>query len=157
MDREAKILIAEDDDGHFTLIRRNLIRAGILNETLRFHDGQEVMDFLNRASHSAQSSRQAYLLLLDLRMPKLSGQEVLEAMKSDEILRRIPVIVLSTASTDEDINRCHEAGCCMYLVKPVEYGRFVEMIRTIGAFLSILDLPVLRPVADAPCREAAHD
>lgn len=154
MDRNARILIAEDDDGHFTLIRRNLIRAGIVNETTRFCDGQAAMDFLNGVRRQGLLAKQYFLLLLDLRMPKLNGLEVLRAMKSDTLLRRIPVIVLSTASTDEDINECHEYGCCMYLVKPVEYSRFVEMIQTVGAFLSILEIPSLQSAGDCvECRE----
>ena len=146
MNKEAKVLIAEDDDGHFTLIQRNLLRAGISNETFRFQDGQELIDYLEALKGSVSHLRKSYLLLLDLRMPKVSGLEVLRMIKEDPVLRRIPVIVLSTASTEEEIDRCHELGCCMYIVKPVEYSSFVEMIRRIGSFLSILELPFLQPV-----------
>lgn len=144
MDREARILIAEDDDGHYTLIQRNLARTGISNETSRFRDGQELMDYLTRVRQNHGQLKKSYLLFLDLRMPKMGGIEVLDALKSDSVLRRIPVIVLTTASTEEEIDKCHEHGCCMYIVKPVEYSRFVEMIRQVGSFLSILELPTLQ-------------
>lgn len=144
MEKDARILIAEDDDGHYTLIQRNLLRTGIQNETYRFRDGQEVLDYLYKIRRGFDHSPKSYLLFLDLRMPKLGGMEVLEAVKKDDVLCRIPVIILTTASTKDEIDRCHEFGCSMYLVKPVEYSRFVEMIRTIGSFLSILQMPFLQ-------------
>lgn len=146
MNKDARILIAEDDDGHYTLIQRNLVRAGVSNEIYRFRDGQEAMDYLSGVRKALGTTPKSFLLFLDLRMPKLGGLEVLEQLKADAVLRRIPVIVLSTASTKEEIDRCHRLGCCMYVVKPVEYGHFMEMIRKIGAFLSILEVPALQRV-----------
>ena len=138
MNRDAVILVAEDEDGHFALIQRNLYRAGLDNQIVRFSDGQQVLDFFQN-DVSRQHSR--YILLLDLRMPKVSGFEVLAHLKSDIHLKAIPVIVLTTANTPQDIQRCHELGCALYIVKPVEYESLVDAIQRIGSFLKVIEIP----------------
>jgi CheY-like chemotaxis protein len=138
------ILIAEDDDGHFALIERNLSRTGIVNKIIRLKDGQEAMDLpQNLKDPSDSNSKRPCLMMLDIRMPKVDGFEVLAYMKKDELLRKIPVIVLTTAGDKNAVEKCQGLGCNMYVVKPVEYDKFVEAMNRIGHFLSIIEVPVV--------------
>ena len=141
MTDDVVILIAEDDEGHFSLIRKNLMRAGIGNEIVRFCDGQETLDFLFGDNGEGIEGRKAYLLILDIRMPKVDGVKVLERMRQDERLRRIPVVILTTTDDPAEVERCHRLGCSIYIVKPVEYDDFVDAIRKVGSFLSIVSVP----------------
>ena len=144
MHRDVGILIAEDDDGHFSLIQRNLSRAGIDNDVTRFSDGQAVLDFLNHLKDPDNPRlHHPWVLILDVRMPKVDGLEVLRTIKQDSLLKRIPVIVLTTAGDERVIEQCHEAGCNVFVVKPVDYTQFVETITQLGRFLSIVEVPDL--------------
>jgi len=136
------ILAAEDDDGHFLLIKKNLRREGISNEIIRFANGMELWDFLSQKGPGpVREDNKAYLLLLDIRMPMVDGIEVLRRIKDDAVLKKIPVIMVTTTGNTEDVDLCHNLGCSMYVVKPVEYEGFVESIRKIGMFLSIIEVP----------------
>ncbi len=147
MNREVVILIAEDDEGHAGLIRKNLERAGIVNNLLHFRDGQEVLDFLFGSGRNGRGySRQAdapYILLLDIRMPKVDGVEVLERVKADSDLRRMPVIMITTTDDPREVERCHELGCNSYITKPIEYENFVNAIRQLGLFLAVVQVPAI--------------
>ena len=127
------ILMAEDDPGHASLIRRHIKRAGIENRIVHFKDGQAVMDFLREPRSS--SSDPCYLLLLDIRMPKLDGIEVLELVKTDDHLKSIPVIMLTTTSDPATIKHCYELGCTNYIVKPTSVGKFAKVIAELGKLL----------------------
>jgi CheY-like chemotaxis protein len=138
------ILIAEDDDGHYALIERNLIRSGIANQVIRLKDGQEALDHIKQLKDENSSvAKQPCLLILDIRMPKVDGFEVLTYMKQDRLLRKIPVIVLTTAGDRHAVDKCQDLGCNMYVVKPVEYDKFVEAMNRIGHFLSIIEVPAI--------------
>ncbi|MHC4637134.1 MAG: response regulator [Planctomycetota bacterium] len=142
MNKEGVILIAEDDDGHYALIRKSLMRAGICNEILRFADGQETLDFLFvKGEGQKRDPGTEYLLLLDIRMPKINGIEVLEKVKQDKELKKLPVIVLTTTDDPRTIEKCHELGCSVYIVKPVEYESFSDAVSKIGLFLSVVEVP----------------
>ncbi len=144
MKQEVVILIAEDDEGHAGLIRKNLTRAGIVNEVLHFRDGQEILDFLfKRGQGIKRESGRAYILLLDIRMPKLDGVEVLERVKSDSELRKMPVIMVTTTDDPREVSRCHALGCSSYITKPIEYEGFVNAIRQLGLFLSVVQVPTV--------------
>ena len=148
MNRDAVILIAEDDQGHFELIKRNLWRSCVENEILHFKDGQEVMDFLFRKGNGLQREKnRPYLLLLDIRMPKVDGYEVLRQIKSDDKLSVIPVIVVTTTDDQSEIDRCAALGSNFYMVKPADYTKFMEAVENLGAFLS-LDSIMVPPVTD---------
>jgi CheY-like chemotaxis protein len=82
-----------------------------------------------------------YLLLLDIRMPKIDGIEVLKRIKDDDELRKIPVIVITTTDDPREVERCHALGCSNYIVKPVDYEKFVETIRQLGFFLLVVEFP----------------
>lgn len=142
MKKEVVILIAEDDEGHATLIQKNLARAGITNEMVHFKDGQETLDFLfRRGKERTRQTAVSYLLLLDIRMPKVDGVEVLRQLKQDIELRKLPVIMVTTTDDPVEVDRCHEIGCSNYISKPVDYDKFVEAIRQLGLFLSVVEVP----------------
>ena len=142
MNNEVVILIAEDDEGHAGLIRKNLARAGIVNQLLHFKDGQEIMDFLFRKGDGLKrQSGTAYVLLLDIRMPKLDGVEVLAQVKADPELRKIPVIMITTTDDPREVEKCHALGCSNYIAKPLEYESFVNAIRQLGLFLAVVEVP----------------
>ena len=139
---EVVILIVEDDDGHALLMEKNLRRAGITNEMLRFKDGQEILDFLFRKGEAGKRENQvACLLLLDIRIPKIDGVEVLRQIKQDGELRKLPVIMLTTMDDPREVESCHQLGCSHYIVKPVEYDKFADVLRQLGLFLKIVQVP----------------
>src|SRR5262249_56369359 len=112
MTKEVVILIADDDAGHARLIERNLQRAGLHNPIVRFENGQDILDFLfGRGSKPHRQPDIPYLLLLDIRMPKVDGMEVLRQIKANDQLRRLPVIMLTTTDDPREVARCHELGC----------------------------------------------
>ncbi len=142
MNKEVTILIAEDDEGHAALIRKNLGRSGVSNSMLRFKDGQEVLDFLFRLGPPPHRDRHAgYLLLLDIRMPKVDGVEVLRQVKADPELRKLPVIMITTTDDPREVARCHEIGCNNYITKPVDYDKFITAIRQLGLYLMVIEVP----------------
>ncbi|MCZ7604661.1 MAG: response regulator [Planctomycetota bacterium] len=140
-----EILLAEDDPGHATLVRTNLRKVGIRNRIRRFEDGEEVLQFLIEKQNGDEhvNFAHAYVLLLDIRMPKVSGDEVLKHVKANSKLRLMPVIMLTTTDEPQEIRRCHELGCNDYITKPVEYDEFVEVIKRLGMFLHIMRVPPL--------------
>ena len=142
MNKEVVILIAEDDEGHAGLIRKNLSRSGIVNEIAHFRDGQEIVDFLfKQGSGPHRESGKAYVLLLDIRMPKLDGVEVLAKVKADQELCKIPVIMITTTDDPREVEKCHRLGCNNYITKPIEYEGFVNAIRQLGLFLAVVAVP----------------
>ena len=146
MNKEVVILIAEDDEAHIALIQRNLKRAGIANEQLLFNDGQEVLDFLFRRGARQRTPETPYLLLLDIKMPRVDGVEVLRQVKADAELTKIPVIMVTTTDDPREVEHCHSLGCSNYVTKPVDYDQFVETIRRLGLFLLVVEVPKLHGV-----------
>jgi CheY-like chemotaxis protein len=145
MTREVVILIADDDAGHARLIEKNLQRTGLHNPILLFKDGQEILDFLFlRGAGPRLATDMAYLLLLDIRMPKVDGVEVLRQIKHDTELRKLPVIMLTTTDDPREVARCHGLGCSNYIVKPVDYEKFSEAIKQFGLFISLVQVPEIR-------------
>ncbi|WP_202976766.1 response regulator [Candidatus Oscillochloris fontis] len=142
MTDEVIILIAEDDAGHATLIQKNLRRAGLRNQIIHFLNGQEILDFLFRTGNGPQrDAGRSYLLVLDIRMPKVDGVEVLRRIKADPDLRKLPVTMLTTTEDPNEIERCHMLGCSNYVTKPVDYNKFIEAIRQLGLFFTIVQVP----------------
>jgi CheY-like chemotaxis protein len=148
MTRDVIILIADDDAGHARLIEKNLARAGLVNKILRFEDGQQTLDFLfQHGDGPKRSPEAAYFLLLDIRMPKVDGVEVLRQLKADPELRKIPVSMLTTTDDPREVERCHAFGCNNYIVKPVDYDKFSEAIRQLGLFVSLVQVPEIHSAA----------
>jgi CheY-like chemotaxis protein len=132
------ILIVDDDEGHAILIRENLEAAGLPNRIEHFRDGQAVLDFF---SAGRPNKNETYIVLLDIRMPKVDGIEVLRRLKADPELRKLPVIMLTTTDDVREVARCHQIGCSGYIQKPVDYDKFAEAIRRIGLFVPLLLVP----------------
>jgi CheY-like chemotaxis protein len=136
------ILLAEDDDGHATLVERNLKRAGLANEIFRAHDGQEALDYVRcEGKFAARQSLGPLLVLMDIKMPRLDGVEALRQLKADKRTERVPVIMLTTTDDPREIQNCYDLGCNIYVTKPVTYEPFVEAIRRLGLLLAIVCVP----------------
>jgi CheY-like chemotaxis protein len=139
------IILAEDDDGHATLIERNLRRAGLDNGFIRLKDGQEALDFLLGSETAPRP--EPCVLLLDIKMPRVDGIEVLRRLKVDPGTATLPVIMLTTTDDPREIERCYQLGCNVYITKPVEYEQFIEAVKRLGFFLKVVKLPPSSPAA----------
>ena len=136
------IVLAEDDDGHATLIQRNLKRAGLANGFVRLRDGQEALDFFRgEGAYAGKALDSPLLLLLDINMPRVDGVEVLRALKGDPRISVIPVIMLTTTDDPREVQRCYQLGCNVYVTKPVEYQAFIEAVKRLGLFLQVVQAP----------------
>jgi CheY-like chemotaxis protein len=137
--REVAILLVEDDAGHARLIEKNLRRSKLCNEIHTVRDGQEALDYIYGDGKLSKLS--ALLVLLDLKLPKVDGYEVLERMKADDRTKHVPVIILTTTDDAREVARCYELGCNVYITKPVDYEQFAEAVRSLGLFLSVVTIP----------------
>jgi CheY-like chemotaxis protein len=144
------ILVADDDEGHRYLVQQNLVRGGMTAPLIPFEDGQAILDFLlRRGDGPHREPDRPYLLLLDIRMPKIDGVEVLRQVKADPDLRKLPVIILTTTDDPREVLRCHEFGCSVYIQKPVSYDKLADAIRQLGTFINMLTVPPV-PATRAP-------
>ena len=138
MRKEFSILVAEDDEGHFLLIKKNLYRMGFRCNMIRFVDGQQILDFLfMRGEDQNREPDKNYMILLDIRMPKVDGIEVLRQVKGDPELSRIPVVMLATTDDQKVVGQCLDMGCSDYIVKPMNHADFVQAIYNVGLSLLI--------------------
>jgi len=135
----SRVLIVDDDEGHAILIRENLEAAGLRARIEHLSDGQAVLDFFAKGV----AHPDAFLVLLDIRMPKVDGIEVLRRLKSDPVLSKLPVIMLTTTDDTREINRCYTLGCNGYIQKPVDYKKFADAIRNLGLFVPLLLIPTV--------------
>ena len=139
---EITVLIADDDDGHAMLIQEHLEDAGIHNPIMRFRDGAEAWAFLSgqglAAGLPARDPDQSYMLLLDIRMPRMDGVEVLRRIKAHPELRALPVIMLTTTDDPREVAECYALGCNSYVTKPVIFEDFSEVIKRLGMFISVI-------------------
>lgn len=138
-----EILFVEDniDDANLTL--RALKKSGLTNTIFHVKDGAEALDFMyHTGDHTSRpQGERPKLILLDLKMPKVSGIEVLQKLKSDPVFKSIPVVILTSSKEDPDIKKCYELGVNSYIVKPVESEKFFETIRELGMYWMILNQP----------------
>ena len=136
------IILAEDDDGHASLVHRNLERAGLLNGFVRVRDGQELLDCLaSQTSPDGNPLGEELVILLDINMPRIGGIEALRQIKANPKTQRVPVIMLTTTDDPREVNRCYELGCNVYVTKPVDYEWFIDAIRRLGMFLQVVKRP----------------
>ena len=140
MTKDDVLLIVEDNDGHAGLVKKNLERVGITNKKLLFHNGEEVLSFLlERKDHLSKYSKKdnpSFVVLLDVRLPKIDGIEVLKKIKQYKELSNIPVIMLTTSDDPNTVKVCNDLGCAEYFVKPVDYNDFIDVINDLGLFLN---------------------
>jgi CheY-like chemotaxis protein len=136
-----EILLVEDDPGDVLITREAIESSKVANRLSVVSNGEEALQFLRREEPFADAPRPG-LLLLDLNLPRLDGREVLARMKADPDLRRIPVVVLTTSSSDEDIVRSYDLHANAYVTKPVDFDQFMSVVRQIDQFfVSIVTLP----------------
>ena len=136
------VLMVEDDDGHATLLRRHLRRAGLKSEPVRLRDGQELLDYLTyKSPWSERRPLDSVVMIVDLNMPRLGGAQVLERLKGDDRLARIPVFVLTTTDNPAELDRCYALGAAACLIKPVGPGAFGDLVQRLGAVLMNAWLP----------------
>ena len=139
------ILIAEDDDAAAHLIKTNLRRTGIDASFIRAKDGEQAIAFLKKPELATPvfSYKDQLVVLLDIRMPKVDGVQVLQFIKQSEFYKKIPVIMFTTSNRSEEVRRCYDNGCNFYIKKEVDYKKFSEKIANLSAFLQSAELPVL--------------
>ena len=144
MSKVPTILIVDDDEGHAILTRENLLAAGFGNGIQHLRDGQAALDFFfHPGTDEVRVSGETFLVLLDIRMPKVDGVEVLRRLKGHPELRKLPVIMLTTTDDMREVERCHQLGCSVYIQKPVDFDRFSEAIRRLGVFIMLLHIPAV--------------
>lgn len=138
---EVVILIAEDDDGHAELIKEHLLESGINNQIIRFSDGAEAWDFLSVIKNGEEAYKNKhYLLLLDIRMPKMDGVEVLRRVKASPELKSLPVIMLTTTDDPREIDECYRIGCNIYITKPIDFKELAQALKSLGLFIKIVSV-----------------
>lgn len=149
MSEPVRILLAEDDDDDFMLTTEAFKNNRLLNRVYRVKDGVELMEFLHHqgAYEKPDSSPEPSLILLDLNMPRMDGREALRAIKSNNNLRRFPVVVLTTSRAQEDIVRTYDLGVNSFISKPISFQGLVDAIRILGHYwFEVVDLPEERHV-----------
>jgi CheY-like chemotaxis protein len=138
--QQIHILLVDDNEGDILLTREALEEARIINKISIAYDGIQAIDLLKKSARVA--STMPDLILLDINLPKMNGTEVLSIIKNDPDLRRIPVIMLTTSSSEKDIFASYDNYANCYITKPVDLDRFMDVVRTIEDFwISIVKLP----------------
>ncbi|GGB97195.1 response regulator [Cellulomonas carbonis] len=135
------VLLVEDDPGDVLMTREAFEENKVANRLAVVSDGAEAMEYLRQEGRYADAPTPD-LVLLDLNLPRMDGREVLAAMKTDEKLRSIPVVVLTTSEAEEDVLRSYSLHANAYVTKPVDFSRFIEVVRQIDDFfVSVVRLP----------------
>jgi CheY-like chemotaxis protein len=135
-----RFLLVEDDDSHVAILRRNLERSRVGNAIDRVADGAAALEFLRREGVYADRMRPD-VILLDLKLPKLDGHEVLAAIKSDPNLQDIPVVVLTTSNAELDRVKAYRHHTNSYLVKPIDFEQFCKMVDDLGIYWGVWNRP----------------
>lgn len=135
-----KILLVEDDDYDIELTQRALSKSEVESEIYIVHDGEEALHFLHREGEY-DNSPHPDLILLDLKLPKKNGHQVLQNIKDDKELKRIPVIVLTVSEREEDMVKAYDSGASSYIHKPVNADEFAKVIQTVQQYWKTVDLP----------------
>jgi CheY-like chemotaxis protein len=142
MNELGRILIVEDDPKDVELTLTALEEYNLANEVVVTRDGEEALDYLySRGNFKMRSSDNPAVLLLDLKLPKVNGLEVLQQIKSDEKLKMIPVVVLTSSREERDMVASYKLGVNAYVVKPVDFHEFVNAIKELGIFWAIVNEP----------------
>ena len=131
------ILLVEDDSVDAMTVKRALKDLNITNQLIRTTNGEEALDYLNTESNGSPC-----VILLDLNMPKMNGIEFLKIIKVDEVLKEIPIVALTTSKEEGDVKETFKLGVADYIVKPVDYKKFVEALGPINQFCSFSELPI---------------
>jgi CheY-like chemotaxis protein len=137
-----KILVAEDDENDAELVLKALERYNIANEVVVVEDGAEALDYLyRRGNYETRAEGNPVLTLLDIKMPKMDGLEVLREIRADERLKMIPAVILTSSRQESDLLASYQLGVNAYVVKPVDFNEFVEAVRELGVFWVMVNEP----------------
>jgi CheY-like chemotaxis protein len=137
-----RILIVEDDPNDVELTLTALDEYKLANEVVVARDGEEALDYLYcRGKFKTRSTGNPAVLLLDLKLPKRDGREVLQQIKSDEKLKMIPVVVLTSSHEEKDVVASYKLGVNAYVVKPVDFHEFVNAVKELGVFWAVINEP----------------
>jgi two-component system, response regulator len=137
-----RILLVEDNERDIELTLAALEEYKLANEVIVARDGAEALDFLHqRGSFAGRSSGLPVVVLLDLKMPKVDGLEVLRQMRAHPGLKHVPVVMITSSREEQDLVRSYELGVNAYVVKPVDFQKFVESIRQVGFFWAVINEP----------------
>ena len=142
MDKLGRILMVEDDPKDVELSLTALEEYNLANEVVVVGDGEQALDYLYyRGKFQSRSGENPAVMLLDLKLPKVDGLEVLKQIKADEKLKLIPVVVLTSSKEEKDMVASYKLGVNAYVVKPVDFHDFVNAIKELGAFWAIINEP----------------
>lgn len=137
-----RILLVEDSIRDVELILTSLAENNLGNEVVVVRDGEEALDYLyRRGLYRLRREGNPVVVLLDLKLPKIDGIEVLTNLKANEVLRTVPVVILTSSREEQDLTRCYELGTNAYVVKPIDFHEFVDTIRGLGLFWAIINEP----------------
>jgi len=137
-----QILLAEDSDRDAELTIRALVKHSLVNNIQRVRDGVEALDYLyRRGQFSGRLAGDPAVVLLDLKMPRVDGLEVLGQIRSDPQLKLIPVVMLTSSPQDQDVRRSYELGASAYVVKPGDFDEFVQAVKLVGMFWASINQP----------------
>ncbi len=142
--KSVQLILAEDDEDDYVLTKRAFEKAGLRNELVWVKNGEELLDLLkSRGAYAgAPAAAGARLVILDLNMPRMDGREALERIKADPDLRRIPIIVMTTSTAEDDIARSYDQGACSFIHKPVTFAEFVAAAGLFEKYwLEMVELP----------------
>ena len=137
-----RILLVEDDPKDVELTLTGLADYHLSNEVVVARDGEEALDYLyRRGSHQERANGNPAVMLLDLKLPKVNGFEVLQQIRADESLKMMPVVVLTSSHEERDLVQSYKLGVNAYVVKPVDFHQFVNAVKELGAFWAIINEP----------------
>jgi two-component system response regulator len=134
------ILLVEDSQADAEMTMDALVDAHLVNPVVHLEDGVDCLDYLYaRGAWAGREAGDPAVVLLDIKMPRMSGLEVLKTMRADERMRRIPVVILSSSREESDLARSWDLGANAYVIKPVDVDQFFEAVRTLGQFWAVLN------------------
>jgi len=144
LDEIKSILLAEDDPNDVELTLTALAQHNLANKVEVVRDGAEALDYLfRRGKFATRPDGNPVVVLLDLKMPKVNGLEVLHKIKTDEKLKTVPVVALTSSRESPDVKRCYDYGVNAYVVKPVGFPDFINAVKQLGIFWAVLNQPPL--------------
>ena len=146
MTQPVTIIMIEDDEGHARLIERNIRRSGVNNQIVPFTNGTAAVNYLFGSDGTGlDHNGRALLILLDLNLPDMTGIDILRRVKEKRYLKTAPVVVLTTTDDSQEIKRCYDLGCNVYITKPLNYDSFANAIRQLGLFFSVIQVAPAAP------------
>ncbi len=137
-----RILLVDDSPRDIEMALEALREFNLANEIVTLRDGAETLDYLyHRGEFSSHTDAMPAVILLDLKMPRVDGLEVLRQIKTDPALKTIPVVMMTSSREEQDVVRSYQLGVNAYVVKPLSFGEFIEAVRAVGAFWAVVNEP----------------